>query len=646
MHRRLQILTALLLAAAARPAVAAPAYRIENAMVYDSVGRRHVMFGGYDSRVEPGTSTRFNDIWEYDGATRTWSNVTPAGGAMPAGRSGHALGFDPVRRVVVLFGGWNQTSGYLNDTWEWNCVTRTWRQIAASVSPSRRHGTRLMYDAAGARMILFGGVDANRFYNDTWHYTGSTWTRLSTTSSSSAGRTFNGRTFHGLVYHSGRGSVMVFGGIGYPNGATQGTVTDFNDMWELRGTTWTDITPAGTKPGGRGWFGMTYEDSSSRIVVYGGWSNALGVSYADTWAWNGSSWSQLVANSAPGTRDSFAMTYDGARARSVVFGGYWSDLWELTGSTWTFATTTDGAVPPPSMPMSDFDGDGRADLVVFRPSAGHWLLRKSASGYSYYDTATYTFGTGTDKPVAGDYDGDGKTDLAVWRPSTAEWLIRLSSAGYTASSQLTYQWGIPTDIPVVADFDGDGRRDLVVYRPASGEWFVRFSALSYSYNYAVYQWGGPGDVPMPADFDGDGRADLCVYRPSDGVWYIRYSSSSYSYVNWAGYQWGGPGDVPLQADFDGDKKADLAVYRPSTAEWFVRFSSSSFSYWNYGHYQWGGLGDVPLATDFDGDTKTDLVVYRPSDATWYIRFSSSSYSYVNWLPHQWGGPGDVPIVSR
>jgi N-acetylneuraminic acid mutarotase len=642
MIRRLMVLTALVSASVAGVAAAVPAYRIEDAMVYDSIGRRHVMFGGYDSHVEFGSAIRFNDIWEYDGATHTWYNVTPASGAMPAGRSGHTLGFDPLRRVVVLFGGWNQTSGYLNDTWEWNCATRRWRQIAASASPSPRQGGRLMYDATGGRMILFAGVDANRFYNETWQFTGSTWTRLTTTSSSSSGGTLNGRAFHGLVYHAGRGSLVIFGGTGYRNGAT--TVSNFDDMWELRGTTWTDVTPSGTKPATRGWFGMTYEDHSGRIVVYGGWSPGIG--YADTWAWNGSTWSQLLASSPPGGRDSFAMTYDVARGRSVVFGGYWSDLWELTGSTWTLVTTSDGAVPPSSVPVSDFDGDGRADLVVFRPSSGQWHLRTSSSGYSFNTASSYTFGTSTDRPVAGDYDGDGQTDLAVWRPSTGEWLIRRSSAGYASSSQWIYQWGLSTDIPVIADFDGDNRTDLVVYRPASGEWYVRSSTTSYSYNYQVYQWGLPGDTPMPGDFDGDGRADLGVYRPSNGYWYIRYSSSNYSYSNWAAYQWGLPGDVPLQADFDGDARGDLAVYRPSTGEWFVRFSSSNFSYSNYAAYQWGLPGDIPLATDFDGDRRTDLVVYRPSDGTWYVRYSSSNYSYSNWSAHPWGLQGDIPVISR
>ena len=33
-----------------------------------------------------------------------------------------------------------------------------------------------------------------------------------------------------------------------------------------------------------------------------------------------------------------------------------------------------------------------------------------------------------DLPVPGDYDGDGKTDLAVWRPTSGAWYIRLKSS--------------------------------------------------------------------------------------------------------------------------------------------------------------------------------------------------------------------------
>ena len=62
---------------------------------------------------------------------------------------------------------------------------------------------------------------------------------------------------------------------------------------------------------------------------------------------------------------------------------------------------------------ADYDGDGIADVSVFRPSTGTWYRRNSSDG-SFY---AIQFGASADKPTIGDFDGDGKADIAVFRPS-------------------------------------------------------------------------------------------------------------------------------------------------------------------------------------------------------------------------------------
>ena len=68
------------------------------------------------------------------------------------------------------------------------------------------------------------------------------------------------------------------------------------------------------------------------------------------------------------------------------------------------------------------------------------------SSTNYATSVSVSWGLSTDVPAPADYDGDGKTDPAIFRPSTGLWAILKSSTNYATST--TVSWGLSTDTPI------------------------------------------------------------------------------------------------------------------------------------------------------------------------------------------------------
>ncbi len=268
-------------------------------------------------------------------------------------------------------------------------------------------------------------------------------------------------------------------------------------------------------------------------------------------------------------------------------------------------TTGYTCAPVPSNAAFDFDGDGKTDVSVFRPSSNNWFLDRSTAGF-----AAYSFGTAGDILTPADFTGDGKTDIAVFRPSAGSWFVLRSED----STFYGVGFGMSGDIPAPADYDGDGKADPAVFRPSSGTWFLQQSTAGF----AAVAFGSSGDQPSIGDFDGDGKADIAVYRPTNGSWY-RLNSSNGSFTE---IQFGASGDKIVPADYTGDGKTDIAVWRGSTGTWYI-LKSEDLTFYGV---QFGSSGDLPAPGDYDGDGKADTVVFRPADGNWYMLRSTAGFN--------------------
>ncbi len=278
-----------------------PSPRSLHAMAYDSVRGVTVLFGGED-----GSSN--GETWEWDGTS--WTLRSSSG---PSPRYDHAMAYDSVRGVTVLFGGSEGGGVYDGETWEWDGTSWTLRSTSG---PSQRAAHAMAYDSVRGATVLFGGSSGGR---ETWEWDGTSWTLRSTSGPSA-------RDFHAMAYDSIRGVTVLFGG---EDGSNDG------ETWEWDGTSWTLRSTSGPSPRWR--HAMAYDSVRGVTVLFGGWDSNWWD--GETWEWDGTSWT-LISSSGPSPRAGHAVAYDSARGVTVLFGGLAVDVTHY-GDTWETAPSGD-----------------------------------------------------------------------------------------------------------------------------------------------------------------------------------------------------------------------------------------------------------------------------------------------------------------
>jgi hypothetical protein len=146
-----------------------PAARMYSSAIFDSLGDQMILFGGAGNATQLPPSTGWlNDTWALSlSGNLSWTALTPHG-ALPTARYAQCAIYDPVRRRMVMFGGWDGQRR--NDSWGLSLGdTVTWSELTPiGRSPTPRAGQSAIYDPIRDRMLVFAGTDSTSNRDDTW----------------------------------------------------------------------------------------------------------------------------------------------------------------------------------------------------------------------------------------------------------------------------------------------------------------------------------------------------------------------------------------------------------------------------------------------------------------------------------------------
>ena len=224
-------------------------------MVYDPDSRRIILFGGADE------SKVYGDTWSF--ANGKWNKITDDG---PSSRS--FPGMVMANHYILLFGGNRVLFGneknpthYLDDTWIFK--DGHWKEIKTRIHPGPRAEMAMGYDPVKKIVLLFGGRQSGEQWilDDTWIFDGTQWKEIKQKGPSARSGTV-------MSYDNALHSLILFGG----NPVIAKEKNYNGPMWLWDETGW---HPMKSKDSLIFNSAMTYDTTAHVLVRFGGWTGTI-----------------------------------------------------------------------------------------------------------------------------------------------------------------------------------------------------------------------------------------------------------------------------------------------------------------------------------------------------------------------------------